>query len=105
MPRVAYKTCIGRTGAIGYFPTYSFGSFYAAQLHAQLKKDHPQFDQWVEAGNLKPILQWLRDKVHVNGRRHSSNELLKKVTGEELEVGHFMAYAREKYGKIYGLTE
>ncbi|MBC7397006.1 MAG: carboxypeptidase M32 [Bdellovibrionales bacterium] len=90
-------------GAIGYFPTYSFGSFYAAQLYAQLKKEHSNFDALIESGDLKPILTWLREKVHMTGRLHTSNELLKKVTGEELQVKYFMDYAREKYGKIYGL--
>ncbi len=90
-------------GAIGYFPTYSFGSFYAAQLYAQLKKEHQNFDELVQSGNLKPVLTWLREKVHGSGRLHTSNELLKKVTHEELNVKYFMDYAREKYGKIYGL--
>jgi carboxypeptidase Taq len=84
-------------GSFGYFPTYSFGSFYAAQLHATMKTEIPEFDLKIERGEFRPVLNWLKEKVHANGRRYSSAELLKRVTGTELNVGHFLKYAREKY--------
>ncbi|MBU6153997.1 MAG: carboxypeptidase M32 [Bdellovibrionales bacterium] len=87
-------------GSFGYFPTYSFGSFYAAQLHAAMRKDLPDFEGRVERGEFASILKWLREKVHVHGKRHSSDELLTKVTGEGLNVSHFMGYVREKYGAL-----
>ena len=90
-------------GAFGYFPTYSFGSFYAAQFLATMKKEMPNFNALVEAGDLGPVLQWLKDKFHVHGRRFNSEELLTLVTGTGLQFSHFMDYAREKYGEIYGL--
>ncbi len=90
-------------GAFGYFPTYSFGSFYASQFRAQMKKEMPNFDSLIETGDLKPILNWLREKIHDHGRRYNSGELLIRITGEDLNVKYFMDYAREKYGKIYGI--
>ncbi len=87
-------------GSFGYFPTYSLGSFYAAQLHAAMKREMPDFDGKVERGEFAPILKWLREKVHVHGKRFSSDELLTRVTGEGLNVAHFMEYARAKYGGI-----
>jgi carboxypeptidase Taq len=87
-------------GSFGYFPTYSFGSFQAAQLHAAMKREMPDFDAKIERGEFAPILKWLREKVHVHGKRYSSDELLKQVTGEELKVSHFMTYVRRKYGSI-----
>jgi carboxypeptidase Taq len=87
-------------GSFGYFPTYSFGSFQAAQLHAAMKREMPDFDAKIERGEFAPILKWLREKVHVHGKRYSSDELLKQVTGEELKVSHFMNYVRGKYGAI-----
>jgi carboxypeptidase Taq len=87
-------------GSFGYFPTYSFGSFQAAQLHAAMKREMPDFDAKIERGEFAPILKWLREKVHVHGKRYSSDELLKQVTGEELKVSHFMTYVRGKYGAI-----
>ena len=90
-------------GSMGYFPTYSLGSFYAAQLSAYLKKQQPDFNGMVERGDLKPILGWLRENIHSSARRYSSEELLMKATGSGLKFSFFMDYAREKYGKIYGV--
>ncbi len=87
-------------GSFGYFPTYSFGSFYAAQLHAAMKRDLPDFDGKVERGEFSAILSWLRAKVHVHGKRYTSDELLGRITGEALNAGHFMGYVREKYGQL-----
>jgi carboxypeptidase Taq len=84
-------------GSFGYFPTYSLGSFGAAQLHAALKNQMPDFDQKVERGEFDSILSWLRKEVHVHGRRYSSDELLLKVTGSPLDPSYFMNYVREKY--------
>ena len=88
-------------GSFGYFPTYSFGSFYAAQLHATMKREVPDFDARVERGEFAPILGWLKKNVHAHGRRYHSEELLTRVTGSGLDFSHFMAYAREKYGALY----
>ncbi len=90
-------------GSFGYFPTYSLGSFISAQLLATMKKDISGFDDLVRSGNLTPIRQWLNTNVHSHGRLLTSNELLKRVTGSELQFKFFMDYAREKYGKIYGI--
>ncbi len=84
-------------GAFGYFPTYSFGSFYAAQLGAAMKAQIPDFDSKVERGEFAPILSWLNENIHAHGRRYSSEELLRRTTGGGLDVGHFIDYARDKY--------
>lgn len=90
-------------GAIGYFPTYSLGSFYAAQLYQTMRKDIPGFNQKVKDGEFRPVLEWLRKNIHSTGRKYTSNELLKRATGEELQFKHFMNYAKEKYGSLYGV--
>jgi carboxypeptidase Taq len=90
-------------GSMGYFPTYSLGSFYAAQLRAHMKKTLPDFEGMVTRGEMAPLLTWLRENIHRTGRRYTSEELLMKATGEGLQFGHFMDYAKEKYGKIYGI--
>jgi len=89
-------------GSFGYFPTYSFGSFYAAQLHSAMKRDLPDLDGKVERGEFSAILNWLRIKVHAHGKRYSSNELLERVTGEPLNFDHFMNAVRSKYGDLKG---
>jgi carboxypeptidase Taq len=84
-------------GSFGYFPTYSLGSFQAAQLAWAIKRDLPEWDSLLESGNLVPILNWLKTKVHSKGRRLDSDALLLEVTGSKLDFRYFMDYARAKY--------
>lgn len=90
-------------GSFGYFPTYSLGSFYAAQFFDAAKKAIPALEQQIEKGELLPLLTWLRENIHRHGRLYTADELCKKVTGETLDFGHFMRYARAKYSVIYDL--
>jgi len=90
-------------GSIGYFPTYSLGSFYAAQFFATAKKEIKSLENKIENGNLLPLLEWLREKIHRHGKFYSAEELCKKVTGEKLNFNHFMDYAKEKYSALYNI--
>ncbi|HEY0272666.1 MAG TPA: carboxypeptidase M32 [Chitinophaga sp.] len=90
-------------GSFGYFPTYSLGSFYAAQFMAAARQQLPELDTQIKQGDYSRLLQWLRREIHAHGRFYTANELCTKVTGEPLAFKHFLAYAREKYGEIYRL--
>ena len=90
-------------GSFGYFPTYSLGSFYAAQFFEQAKKDIPGLIDQVEEGNFKELLSWLRKNVHVHGKLYTAQELCERITGEKLNFSHFMNYAKNKFGTIYDL--
>lgn len=92
-------------GSIGYFPTYSLGSFYAAQFFNQAKKDIKDLEKKIEEGNLLPLLEWLREKIHKHGKFYSAEELCTKVTGEKLNFKYFMDYAKHKYNNIYNLKQ
>lgn len=91
-------------GSFGYFPTYSLGSFYAAQFFDKAKEDIPGLIQQIESGAFAPLLQWLRVNVHQHGRRYRSDELCTKITGRGLDFSSFMNYAQKKYSDIYGIT-
>lgn len=88
-------------GSIGYFPTYSLGSFYAAQFFAQAKKDIPNLEERISEGDNQLLLDWLRKNIHQHGARYNPNALCKRVTGETLNFKYFMDYVKEKYGGIY----
>ncbi len=90
-------------GSFGYFPTYSIGSFYAAQFFNQAKKEINQLEHKIEIGNLKPLLEWLREKIHIHGKLFAADELCEKITSEKLNFKHFLNYAKKKYSKIYNL--
>jgi carboxypeptidase Taq len=90
-------------GSFGYFPTYSLGSFYAAQFYAQAKVEIPGLEGEISQGNTGPLLRWLRQGIHQKGRFYTSAELCQHLTGKPLDVNHFITYVLEKWGKIYTL--
>jgi len=90
-------------GSFGYFPSYMLGNLYAAQIFKQMKKDIPDFYQKVENGEFKPILNWLRKKIHSKGKVYQPMELIKMVTGETLNPQYFIDYVSEKYKEVYML--
>ena len=52
------------SGAMGYFPTYTLGAMYAAQLYYAALKALPDLEENVKEGNFTPVREWLREKVH-----------------------------------------
>ena len=91
-------------GSFGYFPTYTLGSFYAAQFYAGAQKAMPELEHEIAAGNFTNLLQWLRTHIHIHGRRYYSDELCEVVTGEKLNVNYFLNYVKQKYAQVYGIT-
>lgn len=89
-------------GSFGYFPTYSLGSFYAAQYFKQAEKEIVGLKDMIGNGNLLPLKEWLNSNIHQYGKLYSADELCKKVTGESLNVDVFMSYMEEKLGRVYG---
>jgi carboxypeptidase Taq len=90
-------------GSFGYFPTYSLGSFYAAQFFEKAAEELPTLEGDIGKGEFEGLLQWLRQNVHQYGRRFTSEELCERITGRRLELGAFMRYAEKKYAGIYRL--
>jgi carboxypeptidase Taq len=90
-------------GSFGYFPTYSLGSFYAAQFFTKAKKDIPALEDEIEKGNYSSLLKWLRENIHRHGKLYDAKTLCTRVTGEPLNFSYFMNYAKEKYGALYGV--
>jgi carboxypeptidase Taq len=88
-------------GLIGYFPTYTLGNLYAAQLFVQAEKDlgalEPQFAQ----GQFAPLLQWSQRNIHQQGSRYWPRDLLKQVTGEDLNPQYLTDYLNRKFGSLY----
>lgn len=83
-------------GNFGYFPTYTLGNLYSAQFTRKMKKEL-NLDTLINKGEFGTILSWLRDNIHVHGSSVWPNELVKKVTGEELNPKYFIEYIKEKY--------
>lgn len=90
-------------GYIGYFPTYTLGNLYAAQLHHAIKKKVKNLDRKLSRGDCTEVKSWLNTHIHRHGRYYSVEELVRQATGEAPTARYFIEYLREKYGAIYGL--
>jgi carboxypeptidase Taq len=84
------------SGLIGYFPTYSIGNLMAAQLWQRVRADLPELDEQLERGEFAPLREWLGEHVHRPGRTYEPRELLRRITGEELQVEPLIGYLRDK---------
>ena len=90
-------------GDFGYFASYSLGNMYAAQFLHTIRKELPQYDEWIAEGNLVPIKEWLTTKIYKYGKSLTPTEILLQVTGEELNPDYLADYLEEKYKEIYKL--
>ena len=88
-------------GGFGYFPTYSFGNLYAAELFNQLIKEYADWDIQITKGNFSFIRNFLHANVYQYGRQYRGPELIKKITGSEFSSDAYIKYLKEKYSKIY----
>ncbi|MFE8695729.1 carboxypeptidase M32 [Cytobacillus sp. FJAT-53684] len=91
-------------GSFGYFPSYALGYMYAAQLKNAMQKDISNYDQLVEEGNLLPIKEWFTEHIHQYGKMKKPLDILKDVTGEELNANYLIDYLYEKYSNVYQLN-
>ncbi len=90
-------------GYFGYFPSYMLGNLYAAQIFNTARKEIPDLEGKIAQGNLSPLREWQRERIHRFGRIYEPKDLLKKITGEGPNPGHFMDYITEKFEEIYQL--
>jgi carboxypeptidase Taq len=90
-------------GSFGYFPTYSLGSFYAAQFFLKATEEVPDLQDSIKNGHTEPVLQWLRKYIHASGRYYTSEELCANVTGSGINIKYFYNYILRKFETIYSL--
>ncbi len=90
-------------GMIGYFPTYSLGNLYAAQFFETADRELGGLDAQFARGSFAPLREWLRERIHSQGRRYSAAELVQRVTGRPLSSAPLLTYLRGKLLPLYGL--
>jgi carboxypeptidase Taq len=90
-------------GLIGYFPTYALGNLIAGELWDRAHSDLPRLETEIGAGNLTPLRDWLGERVHRHGSKFTTQELLEREAGGQIQVGPFTGYLRRKLSDVYGL--
>lgn len=90
-------------GLVGYFPTYTLGNFYAAQLFAKANSDLGGLEGPFSRGDFASLLDWLRKNVHTPGQRFRAADLAQRVTGSPPDHKPLVKMLKAKYGELYGV--
>ena len=91
-------------GAFGYFPTYTLGNLYSAQLLAAARKDLPDHDEQMRCGEFGPLLDWMREHVHQRGSILEPADLIEEATGSPPSPDAFVDYLKDKVERLYGVS-
>ncbi len=90
------------TGLIGYFPGYALGSAYGVQMLRSMEKD---VDVWgaAECGDLRPVTEWLRSRIHRFGKSLTPDEILRSADVSPFDPMVYVDYLKTKYSALYSL--
>jgi carboxypeptidase Taq len=91
------------SSGFGYFPSYTLGNLYSAQIFHKLHTVFPDFDARLAGGDTAFVLEWLREHMYVFGVIYKPEEVMHRVTGETPNPEHFTRYLTAKFEKIYAL--
>lgn len=84
-------------GGFGYFPSYTLGAMYAAQLMAAARRALPTLDRDIEEGDFSALFDWLRQNIWQHGSRFNTSQLIQQATGEDLNSRYFREHLTTRY--------
>jgi carboxypeptidase Taq len=90
-------------GLIGYFATYALGNLLSAQYYKKAIQDKPSIPDDIANGKFDTLLTWLNQNIHQYGRKFTTDELTRRITGESIQSRDYIAYLQTKFSDIYGL--
>lgn len=85
-------------GLIGYFPTYTLGNVYSAQLFAAAERDVGPLESSFAAGDFQPLRQWLAEHVLEHGQRWPVASLVERATGKAPDPADLIESLTRRYG-------
>jgi carboxypeptidase Taq len=89
-------------GAFGYFPTYALGNVIAGQLWGLAEAEHPDLGDEIGRGELAPLREWLRERLHRHGAKFEPAEMIERLTGGPLDPAPLLRQLEAKYAEVYG---
>ncbi len=91
-------------GIFGYFPTYTLGNLYAAQLAEAFGDQVGPIGEVLASEGPSPLLSFLRTHVHVHGRVMDTPDLMRQATGHTLSADPFIAHLERTYSTTASLS-
>lgn len=92
------------SGQIGYFPTYTLGNIIACQIWDQARLAMPDLYDQFGRGEFQPLREWLRENLHIHGRKFTPKEMLEMITGTSISTRPYLTYLSEKARDVYHLA-
>lgn len=84
-------------GGFGYFPSYTLGAMYAAQLFQAARTALPGLDEAIAQGDFSALFDWLRQNIWQHGSRFTTSQLIEQATGEALNSRYFRQHLTARY--------
>lgn len=88
-------------GTFGYFPTYALGTVMSVQIWEAASSHLPALEAQLEAGEVGELREWLRESLHVHGRKFTPKETLERLVGGPLDPEPYLAYLARKLDELY----
>lgn len=89
-------------GSFGYFPTYSLGSAYGAQMLHKMNEEF-NVNEAIAKGEIKKIGDWLEKNVHVHGSLYDPKEIIQMACGASFNPQYYFDYLNDKFKTIYDI--
>ncbi len=93
------------SSGFGYFPSYTLGNMYAAQIFHTIHERIPDLDERLAHGDTSTLLGWLQQHLYSSGAIYQPQALLERVTGRKADPGYLLHYLNEKFSTLYALAE
>jgi carboxypeptidase Taq len=84
-------------GLFGYFPTYQLGNVVSVQLWEVAERELGDLDEQFARGEFSQLREWLREHVYRHGSIYPPRELLRRVTGSDLDPEPYLQYLQTKF--------
>jgi carboxypeptidase Taq len=90
-------------GLVGYFPDYALGNVFDGMFLEAMDKRIPKWKEAVAKGDFSPLFSWLKENVFEKGNVMDSLDLVKAVTGKDVDSEPFLRYLNQKMKSILNL--
>ena len=87
-------------GMYGYFPSYALGNIINAHVWNFMGKDL-DLNDIMKKGELVKIKGYLTERYYRYGAIYPAAEMLRRVTGTDLDPSYFDKYLRDKYRRLF----
>lgn len=87
----------------GAFQGYTLGNILSAQFFDTAVRANPDIPEQIRRGEFSTLHSWLQQNIYAHGAKYLPDELIRRATGESLNIKPYIAYLKTKYGELYEL--